>query len=357
MTAVKPSLGGAARLPATLMEIRRLFDAFDWATMARQVEEETLARVAIVGPVNSGKSTLFNRLTGREVSPVAAIPGTTRQLLREQWGPFTLTDTPGFGEVAGIDRANIALEGVRAADVIVLVLDIVAGVRQADLMLLQQLRATGKPVVVVLNKIDLYEKGQDAVIADARARLGEPGLIPISAKKGTNVARQLLPRLIDASPALAVAMGRALPHYRRQAARRVIRGAAALNALIGAEPVPGLDIPLLLAMQARMVLRIAAIYGEPMSAEHAKELTATIMGGLTLRYLGQAAAKMLPVAGWAVAAAVASAGTWAMGQVAVQYFEHGKKLTPGQMRALYRQRLRRRHRAELDLPAPDRAAP
>lgn len=330
------------RLPATLLEIRRLFDAFDWTAMAQEVEEESLAGVAIVGPVNSGKSTLFNSLKGRELSPVAAVPGTTRELQHEQWGPFTLTDTPGFGEVDGIDRANIALEGIRSADVILLVLDLVAGVRQADYALLQRLRAMGKPVVVVLNKMDLLEKDRDAAIVDARHKLGEPGAIPISAKRRTNIARHLLPSLLDAHAALAVAVGRALPTYRRQAANKVIRNAAALNAVVGAEPIPGLDIPVLLAVQARMVLRIAAIYGEPMSSQHAKELVATIVGGVTLRYLAGEVAKALPALGWVVAGAIASAGTWSMGQVAVQYFEHGKRLTAEQLQGLYRRRLRER---------------
>ena len=166
---------------------------------------------------------------------------------------------------------------------------------------LQQLQATGKPVVVALNKIDLLNDGADAVVAHARDRLGEPGLIPISAKKGTNVAGALLPRLIDAHPALAVSLGRALPGYRRQAASKVIRGAAVFNAVIGAEPIPGLDIPFLLAIQARMVLRIAAIYGESMSVQHARELIATIAGGVALRYLAQEVAKLIPGPGWLVA--------------------------------------------------------
>jgi len=329
-------------LPATLLEIRRLFDAFDWQAMAQQVEQETLTRVAIVGPVNSGKSTLFNTLKGREISPVAAVPGTTRELHEEQWGPFTLTDTPGFGEVNGIDRANLALEGIRTADVILLVLDLMAGVRQADYALLQRVKATGRPVVVALNKIDLLESDQDAVIANARDKLGEPDAIPISAKRGTNVAHNLLPRLIDAHAALAVAIGRALPTYRRQAAKKLIRNASAFNALVGAEPIPGLDIPILLATQARMVLRIAAIYGEPMSAQHARELIATIVGGVALRYLAGEGAKVIPGPGWVIAAAVASVGTWAIGQVAVQYFEHGKKLTPEQLQGLYERRLKER---------------
>jgi small GTP-binding protein len=339
-----PKARSVARVPATMMEIRRLFDALDWNEMARQVEEETLARVAIVGPVNSGKSTLFNTLKGRELSPVAAVPGTTRELHHEQWGPFTLIDTPGFGEVDGVDRANIALQGVRAAQVVVLVLDVVSGVRHNDYALLQQLRATGKPAVVVLNKIDLLKADRESVIADARDKLGEPNLIPISAKRGTNIARLLIPRLIDAHTALAVAVGRALPAYRSQAANKVVRGAAALNAVIGAEPIPGLAVPFLLAVQGQMVLRIGAIYGEPMSAQHAKKLIATIGGGLALRFLAQEAAKFLPGPGWLIAGTIASAGTWAMGQVAIQYFEQGKKLSPAQLRRLYAQRIRERRR-------------
>jgi small GTP-binding protein len=340
-----PKTAKATRLPASLLEIRRMFDALDWVEMSRQVEEETLARVAIVGPVNSGKSTLFNTLKGREISPVAAVPGTTRELHHEQWGPFTLTDTPGFGEVDGVDRAGIALQGVRAANVIVLVLDAVSGVRHTDYALLQQLKATGKPVVVVLNKIDLLKEDRDAVIADARDKLGEPDLIPISAKRGTNVAH-LVPRLIDAHTYLAVAIGRSLPAYRRQAANKVIRNAALLNAIIGAEPIPGLDIPFLLAVQAQMVLRIAAIFGESMSAQHAKELIATIAGGLALRFLAQEGAKLVPGPGWLFAGAVAAIGTWAIGQVAVQYFEHGKKLSPRQLQGLYKRRVEERGRTE-----------
>lgn len=334
------------RLPISLLEIRRLFDALDWQEMERQVAAETHARVAIVGPVNSGKSTLFNTLQGREVSPVAAVPGTTQALQHEQWGPFSLTDTPGFGEVNGVDRANIALQGVRDASAIVLVLDAVAGVRQSDYALLQQLRATGKPVIVVLNKMDLIVEGLDAVVADARAKLGEPDLIPISAKEGTNVARPLLPRLIDGHPALAVALGRALPAYRHHATNKVIRNASVLNAIIGAEPIPGLDIPFLMAVQARMVLRIAAIFGEAMSFQRANTLAATIVGGMVLRYLVIELAKFIPGPGWIASAIISGAGTWSIGQVAVRYFEHSKKLSAAEMQGMYK-RLSKKRRQEL----------
>ena len=85
-----------------------------------------------------------------------------------------------------------------------------------------------------------------------------------------------------------------------------------------------------------MVLRIAAIYGEPFTAKHARELLSTIAGSVALRYLAQEAAKVVPVGGSVVAAGVAAAGTWAIGQVAVQYFESGKRLNRSELREAYR---------------------
>ena len=95
-------------LPTRLADIRGLFEAFEWDKLSFQVEKEAQARLAIVGPVNSGKSTLFNRIKGRKVSSVQAVPGTTKGLVTETFGPCTLVDTPGFGEVGGVNRAEVA---------------------------------------------------------------------------------------------------------------------------------------------------------------------------------------------------------------------------------------------------------
>jgi uncharacterized protein (DUF697 family) len=85
----------------------------------------------------------------------------------------------------------------------------------------------------------------------------------------------------------------------------------------------------------RMTLRIATIYGESMGPERAKELITTIAGGVLLRYAAQQALKLLPGPGWIVSGMIGGAGTWAMGQVGVAYFESKKRLTAAQMRELY----------------------
>jgi uncharacterized protein (DUF697 family) len=155
------------------------------------------------------------------------------------------------------------------------------------------------------------------------------------------VGEHLLPAIVESHPWMVVALGRALPNYRRQLCRRLVRSAALLNAVIAAEPIPGLDIPLLLASQVRMVLRIAAIYGESLSVRHARELLTTIAGGMALRYLAAQLGKLVPGPGWLIGAAVTGLGTWAIGRVAMAYFESGKRLTPQQLRQRYRRILRR----------------
>ena len=322
-------------LPLIIEDIRALLEAIDLQGMYQGVSQEAGARLAIVGPVNSGKSTLFNLLQGREISQVSPIPGTTKEVIREELGPFMLMDTPGFGEAGGADRASIALRGAAEAAAVLVVFDAAAGLRSSDVQLLDAIQQLGKPVVVAANKIDLVGRDAAAVEADMAGRLGVP-VIAVSAKKGTNVGERLMPALLDALPEIAVAVGRQLPAFRREAAKKVIRNSVLLNAGVGGVPIPLIDIPILLANQARMVLRIAAIYGEPFSAKHAKELIATMAGGLGLRFLAQEVAKVVPVAGWAVAGGIAAVGTWGIGQVAMQYFESGKRMDRRQLRHVYK---------------------
>src|SRR5262249_25102536 len=118
-----------------------------------------------------------------------------------------------------------------------------------------------------------------------------------------------------------------------------IRNATLLSLAAGMEPIPLLDIPILLGTQIRLVLRMAALYGETMDSadfkRHVPELIVTLAGGLGMRYLAAAAARVVPFGGDVVAGIIAGASTWAIGQVALEYYEGDKQLSPHRLRQLY----------------------
>jgi uncharacterized protein (DUF697 family) len=101
----------------------------------------------------------------------------------------------------------------------------------------------------------------------------------------------------------------------------------------------------LLSNQIRLVMRLAALYNEPLAAGPTRELMATVATGLAFRYLAEELAKMVPFGGDLVSGAIAAAGTWSLGQVAVEYFEGGKQLSRKQLNELF-SRLYRRYREE-----------
>jgi small GTP-binding protein len=326
------------QLPKQMQHVQALLRSLDWHALEYDVQKELESRIVIVGPVNSGKSTLFNRLHGRKLSAVSAVPGTTTGVIEQPLGPLVLVDTPGFGEVWGVDRALTAQHAAADADLIILLLDAAAGVRQNDLDLLTSLRSVGVPVIVALNKSDLVKKDLPWILENVEQLLGVRPL-PISARTGLGITDKLLPAVLAAQTSVAVAMARALPGVRKQLVNRLIRRTAWVNAIISLEPVPGLDIPLLLISQTRLVLRIAAAHGQSMSASHARELLSTMAGSLLSRYLGIQLAKLVPGPGWIVSAAFAAISTWGIGQAANGYFLAGRKLTPLDLQSLY-QRMR-----------------
>lgn len=326
-------------LPATIGAVQGFMNAVNW----KQAQEEVLAgfnnSVVIVGQPNTGKSTLFNKIKGEQLSPVSAQAGTTRSLIRTDFGPFTLIDTPGVDKPGHL--SDTVESGLEQASVIVFLVDATQGLQTRDRELYETIKKLNKPVILAVNKVDALRGGEsgDQMATEVAVLLGAVGVIPISAKTGTNIAEELIPAMIEASPEAALVIGHELPAYRRAAAQRIIRNSTLVSLAAGIEPIPLVDIPILLGTQIRLVLRLAALYGEPLDSadamKHARELIVTMVGGLGLRYLAEQAAKAVPFGGDFLAGAIAGGATWSIGQVALEYYEGGKQLNPRRVRQLY----------------------
>jgi len=323
-------------LPANIGMVQGFMKAANWKQAQDEVLQGLNNTVVIVGQPNTGKSTLFNKMKGQTLSQVSPQEGTTRTLVRTDFGPFTLVDTPGIDGPGAL--SDIAKAGLDQASVIVFLIDASKGIQAKDRELYAMIAAQKKPTVIAVNKVDTLTGGEgaDQIATEIAVALDAVGVIPISATKGTNIAEELVPALIEASPEAALVIGRELPAFRREAAQRIIRNATLVSLAAGLEPIPLIDIPILLGTQIRLVLRMAALYGEPMNsadtARHARELVVTMAGGLGLRLLAEQAAKAVPFGGDLIAGLIAAAATWSIGEVALEYYESGKKLSAGTVR-------------------------
>ena len=153
--------------------------------------------VAIVGRPNVGKSTLFNALAGEMISIVKDTPGVTRDRIYADvtWldKEFTMIDTGGIEPDSKDvilsqmrEQAQIAIE---TADVIIFITDVRQGLVDADSKVADMLRRSGKPVVLVVNKVDNFEKYMPDVYEFYNLGIGDP--VPVSAASRLGIGDML----------------------------------------------------------------------------------------------------------------------------------------------------------------------
>ena len=298
--------------------------------------------ICIVGPVNTGKSSLYNALiTCGETANTGPIPGTTKVAQEGAVGLFTVVDTPGADDAevgdeevqAGEVRRHRALEAAERADLLIMVFDAFAGISRGALGVYQDLAALGKPYVIAFNKIDLVSKHDLEAVGGLAARtlgVAREEIIPISAKERTNLDT-LLVAVVKADPRIAAAVGQALPAFREKVAnQRIISAAVAagsVNLITSPIPIPFTSFGPLVLIQSGLVLSIARIYGYKITTQRAKELIATFGAGFGARTLFQQLVTKVPGPGWVLGTAIAVATTAAIGYAAVLWFDRGEKLT------------------------------
>ena len=154
----------------------------------QQTPGRTLPLVVLAGRPNVGKSTLVNRIVGRRAAVVEERPGVTRDRkeLDAEWcgHHFTIVDTGGWLSSDDPLDAQVSAQSERAiaeADVILFVVDVTVGLTDEDLAVARVLKKSGRPVRVVVNKVDSDQREAD--VWDALSLgLGDPW--PVSALHG-----------------------------------------------------------------------------------------------------------------------------------------------------------------------------
>lgn len=178
--------------------------------------------VALMGPPNAGKSTLLNALLGQKVSIVTSRPQTTRSrivgILSEKDAQIIFMDTPGVNHARGQMRGHLgrmmsqaAWESLAAAHCVLLVLDADLYLRKPEFLdrdiqpLLDALKNDDRPVIVAVNKVDLFhDKARMLPLLEKlQADLPRAEIFPLSAvqKDGVAELRALLADRLPVAPA------------------------------------------------------------------------------------------------------------------------------------------------------------
>ncbi len=385
-----------AAVEQTLDRVRRCTDEeksrlrAELAGLRQMHDKLTSGRVEIVifGEISTGKSALINAMVGQSIASVDVRGGWTKEIWHVAWdgtgyclpglgqSQVVLVDTPGINEVGGSARGDMAREAAQRSDLILFVTD--SDLNETEHSNLLQLAAFHKPLVVVLNKIDLYSPDQRAKLLDVIRNQRLRDIVPpehivttaadprekeyvIQAADGTersewrrpapDVAdlKTLILEMLDREGLSLIALNAALyaadktdrvaalrVELRNYRAQQVIWSYATLKVIgVGLNPVPLADVFGGLAIDAAMIVTLAAVYGLDISRSDAQELAASIAkaAGLMTASVIASTALMSLMKGvtfgkstliTAVPQGLAAGfGSYIVGQAAQYYFEHG----------------------------------
>ena len=375
---------GDARLPDGVREsLAHDYDAVE--TMLGKIEHGHL-HLAAFGRVSTGKSSLLNALIGREVFSVSPLHGETRQSEIQAWsevdaGGVYLIDTPGLDEAGGADREALAREVAGRSDLVLFVLD--GDITDTELRALQTLLAQGRPVLVALNKSDMFTQdeqvtllkslrekldgivdGNNVIAVAARPR---PQTVVRVADDGSEVRseRERDPdvealklriwEILDAEGKTLAALnaslfaadlsdqvGQRILAARRELGDRLVRTYCVGKGIaVAFNPVPVADLFAAAFIDVGMVVHLSRVYDLPLSRTEAGSLVkvivaeaAALMGTVWALHfvssalkVGTAGLSTIITAG--AQGAVAYYSTYVVGQVAAEYLGKGKSWGEG----------------------------
>lgn len=357
--------------------------AHDYAAVQAMLDkiEHGHLHLSAVGRVSTGKSSLLNALVGTEVFAVSPLHGETKHSAMEAWneieaGGVFLLDTPGLDEAGGEDREALAVEVARRSDLVLFVID--GDLTDSELAALRSLLAMGRPVLVVLNKKDLYTAGElERLLAAIRYRLDghvapehvvavaadpRPDVVVQVGANGTehrserprppdvDVLRVRLWEILEAEGKTLAALnaslfaadlsdqvGRRILAARRQLGDKLVRTyCLGKGVAVALNPVPVADLFAAAFIDVGMLVHLSRVYGLPLSRREAGSLigviaaeSAAITATVWAIHLGASALK-LGTAGLSTVATAAAQGavawysTLIVGRVAAEYLAKGK---------------------------------
>lgn len=326
-----------------LLKPTEILARWDAASAAARSAAEQRLCIAFLGAASAGKDAAIRALFGVDFGQIDPIPGSTDRagavLLGD--GRVVVVNAPGFGDL----RAQVEAEAralIDRLDVAVYLMNCDGGATADEAADLAALRATGRPVLLCLNKIDLIRPHQRA--AFVAATLAQLGVSP-DADAHVVTAFDPLPALADAPLGVeetiawlhrtlaqqgkALVLARYLQD-RAAACEPILRAAARKAAVAGALPVPGADALAVSAVQVQLISDLAVVFGQRLERDVVLFLLGEVLaasgkgfvrwGMSALKAAGYVpGAQLAELATSAIGATLAGGATYGVGRAAVTF--------------------------------------
>ncbi len=342
--------------------------------------------IAVFGRVSTGKSSLLNALIGEPRFDVSPLHGETRRADMEAWseveaGGVFLIDTPGLDEAGGEAREKLAAEVANRSDLVIFVLD--SDITDTERVALRTLLEAGRPVLVALNKTDLYTSEEtERLLASIRARteslvqpqnivcvaaeprpqqvvvVDDEGNETLSEREREPDVETLKLRLWDIFEAegktlaalnaslfaadLSDQVGERILEARRKLGERLVRTyCIGKGVAVAFNPVPVADLFAAAFIDVGMVVHLSHVYGLPLSRKEAGSLVrvivveaAALMGTVWALHAVSSALKvgtlgLSTILTGGAQGAIAYYSTYVVGEVAARYLSQGKSWGSG----------------------------
>jgi small GTP-binding protein len=342
--------------------------------------------IAVFGRVSTGKSSLLNALIGEQRFAVSPLHGETKKTSMQAWAEVEvagvyLIDTPGLDEAGGEERESMAKEVAHRSDLVIFVID--GDITDSELRALRTLLSQGRPVIVALNKADLYTTLElDALLTSVRAKtdglvqsddvlavaaqprpqqlveIDEAGNESTTTRERSPDIDRLRLRLweiletegktlaaLNASlfaADLSDQVGLRILGARREIGDKLVRTyCVAKGVAVAFNPVPIADLFAAAFIDVGMVMHLSKVYDLPISRREAGSLVsviaaeaAALMGTVWALHfvssalkVGTAGLSTIVTAG--AQGAIAYYSTYVVGQIAAEYLSKGKSWGEG----------------------------
>lgn len=321
-------------------EINKHFDdTFDDKIKDINEQLEQKVTIAMIGDINTGKSSTINQIIGDEVATVGSQPGETEQIdLYQYKDNIVFADTPGLDDMKE-DHSNLTLDYYKNADVILFFLNAAGTVlSESERKTFVNVSKMNPYIIIVLNKIDAAEN-IPSILNYIREHLGQKyNIIPISSKSGEGIERlrlEILKNLEKVHKDTQFARHIQGEKNKSAIANRWITAAASSASLVGVAPIPGSDIVPITGIQVGLMMRLAILYDKPISKKRAKELTIAALTGSVGKNIFRQIVKLIPGAGSIAGAGVAGSMTLALGYTVKYIYENDLELNHKTLLSLY----------------------